>query len=124
LECLWRLILNRRWKSHWVSITEPPLFTKLLYANTRCSNVHCSMMATEMAWPGEFNAPLPKSLPPLPALYHQSENRLFPITHPVEFKYTSKTSNELGLSIFFTCGLHKVVLSSDGNVQAKIWGGK
>ena len=63
----WRPILKRQRKSRWVSIIDSPHFTKLSYVNTRCSNVHCCMTATEMAWPDEFNCTLPKPLTPLPA---------------------------------------------------------
>ena len=51
-----------------VSIINSPLFMKLSYANTWCSNILCGMTASEMAWPDKFNCPLPKPLSPLPAL--------------------------------------------------------
>jgi hypothetical protein len=58
----WNVSMKRLQKNRWVSIIDSPLFTKLRYANTRCCNVHCGMMVTEMAWPDEFNCPLPNPL--------------------------------------------------------------
>ena len=49
---------------------EPLIFNNrfiTFYATVVCSYVNCGMTATEMAWPDEFNCPLPKPLPPLPA---------------------------------------------------------
>jgi hypothetical protein len=55
--------LKRQRKSRWVWIFDWTVFTKLSFANRRCSNVHCGMTWTEMAWPDLFNCPLPKPLP-------------------------------------------------------------
>ena len=53
----WRPIVKRQRKSRWVSIIDSLIFKKLSYANTRCSNVHCGMTATEMALIAPLAAP-------------------------------------------------------------------
>ena len=59
----WHPILKQQQNSCWFSIFDSPLFTKLSYANTRCSNVHCGMTSTEMHGLTSFNAPYPTLYP-------------------------------------------------------------